>query len=553
MIAIAACALPGIIASACGARSSLVEGGAGTGGSAGTNGSAGSGASTGSGVCTPGEMEACYSGPAGTEGVGICKAGTRSCNADGSGFGPCAGEVLPQAENCATPADESCDGSLGPCPTAWSRGTGDASVDRVSAIATDATSVIVVGTFQGQLDFGGGPLLPVSGPKGDNVFVVKFGLDGGVLWQKAFGSTGSQGAYGHGLAVDASGNLLVAGGFTGNMSLGGTMLSASAKNQDGFVAKLDPQGNPLWSRRFGHDGSDYLNYLADAVAMDANGNVVVVGYGMGPVDFGAGSVPCSKKTSNAIVAKYTSEGVLSFGNCISGGGSAMSAATTPAGDIFLSGEIDGSLAFGGTVLKGKTDGFVARLDSSGNPLWAKSFGDNDAAHEQRVYHVAVDPNGDLLMTGYFENGIDLGGGPLDAPGKRNVFVAKLSGAGQHLWSKAYGPGPTFQAEGVGLAVDPGGNALVAGYFEDGIDLGGGPITPKALRSAFLLELGPTGDYVSSKAFGITGSQVASSCAFDMAGGRLVGGLYHEQIDFGQGPLPIGAQEAGSAFIARLVP
>ncbi|MBI4702452.1 MAG: protein-arginine deiminase [Deltaproteobacteria bacterium] len=66
--------------------------------------------------CSPGESKECYSGPPATKGVGICHAGTQSCNAQGSGYGPCTGEVTPGKEDCATPADEDCDDLTPPCP-----------------------------------------------------------------------------------------------------------------------------------------------------------------------------------------------------------------------------------------------------------------------------------------------------------------------------------------------------------------------------------------------------------------------------------------------------
>jgi hypothetical protein len=65
-------------------------------------------------VCTPGATQACYSGPSGTMGKGICKAGTETCMADGSGFGPCEGEVVPKAEDCTTAEDDDCDGTPNP-------------------------------------------------------------------------------------------------------------------------------------------------------------------------------------------------------------------------------------------------------------------------------------------------------------------------------------------------------------------------------------------------------------------------------------------------------
>jgi hypothetical protein len=61
-------------------------------------------------ACSPGATRACYTGGAGTLDVGACHAGTQICLADGSGFGPCDGEVLPSAERCATAVDDDCDG-----------------------------------------------------------------------------------------------------------------------------------------------------------------------------------------------------------------------------------------------------------------------------------------------------------------------------------------------------------------------------------------------------------------------------------------------------------
>ena len=51
--------------------------------------------------CTPGAVHGCYSGAVGTAGVGSCKAGTHTCNSQGTGFGPCVGEVVPGDEGCA--------------------------------------------------------------------------------------------------------------------------------------------------------------------------------------------------------------------------------------------------------------------------------------------------------------------------------------------------------------------------------------------------------------------------------------------------------------------
>lgn len=102
-----------------GAGTSLAGGnGNGTGNHAGGNGS---GASGGGDGCVAEAVYACYTGPAGTEGTGICHGGTKKCNAGGLDYGPCTGEQTPEPETCGVPLrDEDCDGKvdeqLAACP-----------------------------------------------------------------------------------------------------------------------------------------------------------------------------------------------------------------------------------------------------------------------------------------------------------------------------------------------------------------------------------------------------------------------------------------------------
>jgi len=63
-------------------------------------------------TCAPGSTAVCpYPGPAGTEGVGECRAGEKTCDASGASYGPCAGEWIPAPEACSPAGkDEDCDG-----------------------------------------------------------------------------------------------------------------------------------------------------------------------------------------------------------------------------------------------------------------------------------------------------------------------------------------------------------------------------------------------------------------------------------------------------------
>ena len=62
-------------------------------------------------ACIPGDFLNCYSGPKTTLNIGLCKAGTRSCE-ETSTFGACVGEVTPAAQDACNGTDGNCDGTV---------------------------------------------------------------------------------------------------------------------------------------------------------------------------------------------------------------------------------------------------------------------------------------------------------------------------------------------------------------------------------------------------------------------------------------------------------
>ncbi len=132
----------------------------------------------GAGGCAPGATASCYDGPPGTEGVGTCKGGLKTCAADGASWGACVGEVLPQPPDCTSGMDLHCDGSLPTCKgdVLWAKRFGDANDQHASAVATDASGdVLVVGGGSAVPDgFGSG--MPLESSPGGSAFVAK--LDG---------------------------------------------------------------------------------------------------------------------------------------------------------------------------------------------------------------------------------------------------------------------------------------------------------------------------------------------------------------------------------------
>ena len=116
----------------------------------------------------------------------------------------------------------------------WSRQYGDLGFDRVVDIAADPTgNLVITGLFSGTVSFGGG-LAPLKGPASQSMFVAKYDGNGEHLWSRSY--AGEPIAVG----IDASGHVLVTGGFQGRADFGSGVPFTSVGDTDAFVLRLKP-------------------------------------------------------------------------------------------------------------------------------------------------------------------------------------------------------------------------------------------------------------------------------------------------------------------------
>jgi hypothetical protein len=302
----------------------------------------------------------------------------------------------------------------------WSKQFGGTYDDGGLGIAVDGSgNVLVTGYFYGNVDFGGGEL--TSGG-GYDIFVAKFsGVDGAHMWSKRFGATSYD--HGNGIAVDASGNVLVTGFFNGTVDFGGGSL-VSAGVDDIFVAKFSGvNGAHVWSKRFGATWYDNGN----GIGVDASGNVLVTGFFYGTVNFGGGPL-ASAGSYDVFVAKFSGASGAHlwskrFGDYSDDAG--LGIAVDGSGNVLVTGYFYGNVDFGSGPLPngGGDDIFVAKYSGvDGNPLWSKRFG---GSSDDTGASVAADGSGNVLLTGSFNSIVDFGGEILTSAGWEDIFVLKL--------------------------------------------------------------------------------------------------------------------------------
>jgi hypothetical protein len=459
--------------------------------------------------------------------------GCRSGNADRGAPGPAARDAG------AAPGPGRARG-----PALWSRAFapagGKGGAKALAVAAGRGGELVVAGFFSGRVDFGGGPLESQGAGSG---FVAKLDPEGKHLWSRQFSGPGL--AVAAALALDAAQNVVVTGTLDGAADFGGGRLK-SAGLTDVFVAKLDPEGKHLWSRRFG----DTAEQEAGGVAVALDGSVVLAGSFEGTVDFGGGILTSSGE-DDVFVAKLDAAGKhlwsKRFGDAHAQHGRAV--AVDAAGNVVLAGDAHGAIDLGADTRASPdaTSPFVARFDPGGRLLSGRLF----AAERLSVvepHALALDRGGAAFVAGTLRGAVDLGSGPLQSTGDRglDVFVAKLDGAGAHAWSGRFGDGSYEEA--LAIAIDAGGSAVVAGKLQGSVDFGGGPLQSAGLDDVFLARFDPAGRHLASLRFGDPDRQEATGVAVDPGGNVALCGNLQGTVDFGAGSL------AGpSAFLVKLGP
>jgi hypothetical protein len=356
----------------------------------------------------------------------------------------------------------------------WAQKAGSISGDCGYGIAIDSSgNIYVTGIFSYNASFGS-TTLTSSGWY--DIFVAKLDSDGNWLWAKTAGGTGND--YCYSIVIDSTGNSYVTGYFRGTASFGDTTLTSSGEDNI-FVAKLDSDGNWLWAKQASGD-------LSQSIAIDSSGNSYVTGYFAGTASFG--NITLTSNTYpykyDIFVAKLDSNGNWLWARQAGGADydKSRSIAIDSSGNSYVTGCFRGNAAFGNIYLtsNGNNDIFVAKLDSSGNWLWAKKVGANS---DDCGYSIAVDSSGNSYVTGYFQGTVSFGSTTLNSSGYNDIFIAKLDSNGN--WLEANKAGGTDGDYCLGIAINSSGNSYITGCFSGTASFGTTNLTSSGISDIFV--------------------------------------------------------------------
>ncbi|MCX6803190.1 MAG: SBBP repeat-containing protein, partial [Candidatus Diapherotrites archaeon] len=227
------------------------------------------------------------------------------------------------------------------------------------------------GDYRSSLNLGNGFVLAYNGSApgqggSPNFFIAKYSPSGTVLWAKRGETTsGMAQTYANSVAVDESGNVYFAGSYSGNMLLGGTLLTKDSGWDRFYVAKLDSSGNLVWVKTsdpyLGNNGYGPVSIsYAESVTVDKTGNVYTAGYYEGPLSIGGNPLLTKPNNTNYtfFAVKYNSTGEViwvksdtgSLGRGYDNSSMSNSISVDNIGNVYVSGQYFGDININGTVM-----------------------------------------------------------------------------------------------------------------------------------------------------------------------------------------------------------
>lgn len=417
----------------------------------------------------------------------------------------------------------------------WLTGAGGNGNDEALDNAVDKNgNIYTTGYFSLPAKFGNQSLN--SSGSGD-VFISKQNSEGTYLWTIKAG--GAYSDRGYGISADSSGNVFVAGTFSGAAVFGNITLYSFDGSEDVFVAKLDSSGNFTWVKQFGGNDVD----LVSSIVADKQGNPVITGNFRGASQFGSylfnsAYNPLTLLPSYDIfIARLDTAGNITWAKQgkAPNDDRGMDLTLDNLGFIYLAGQFSGSLEFANVYPNNAYNvSFLMKLDNSGNEIWFRKF----LASQVTIYGLGSDGD-NIYATGNFDGQLGITGTTGAPPTiiassyPNKIFAAKLDTGGAVVWAAANGSDNSISA--LDISADSSGNAYIIGNFscvltEYSALYGEAIFNSIGFRDIFISKFDSSGTRAWERQFGGPGDEYGASICTGLSDKPVIAGSFEKNFN-----------------------
>jgi hypothetical protein len=280
------------------------------------------------------------------------------------------------------------------------------------------------------------------------------------------------------------------------------------------------------------------------VGTDGLGNIYIGGWFSGTTDFGSVSLT-SNGAKDYFLMKQNPAGQLIWVKKIGGTSNEellYELKVDNAGNAYMTGAFSGTITVVTSPLTsyGGTDGFLIKIDSSGNHVWSKALG---SSSDDQATSVRLDYQGNVIVSGFFRTTGNFGGINLTSNGSADVFVAKFSSAGNTIWANKYGS--TAYDQNYALTTDNAGYIYISGNVGATITFGN-----STASGSYFAKLSSAGTPLWAKS--ISGIYTSYQMQNDAKGDIILLGWFTNSINLmGKISLSSYATNDQDFFVARI--
>lgn len=266
--------------------------------------------------------------------------------------------------------------------------------------------------------------------------ITKLTAAGNIIWVRPQGGLNIQD-----MKVDRLGNICVTGWFQGVANFdGGVTIEAASNGNDGFILKIDGNGNFLWVKKLGDSERGYV-LQPRGLVVDSYNNIYAAGKFTGTQDFDPGDKEydlTSKGGSDGFVVKLDPSGdfvwAKQFGGHLGAGGSALDISIDSDNNIYTVGGYSGTCDFdpgpGEFLFDLFDDAVLTKFDENGNFRYASAF-TSEADGLCNGRRLVIDHKQNIYITGEFGGTTDFDPGTaifnlLEKQRYTDAFVVKLA-------------------------------------------------------------------------------------------------------------------------------